>query len=77
MVVGVVPDLRVSFCAAADDDALGSAVVQARGVHGEAAVVGTALVGQDLLVVAEVPAVLTRVRVGSAGEDVLDDRLCL
>src|SRR5690606_9633257 len=77
VVVGVVPDLRVLFGAAADDDALGPAVVQSRGVHGVAAVVGVALVREDVLVVAEVPAVLARVGVGPAGEDILDDRVGL
>lgn len=77
MVVGVVPDLRVLLGAAADDDALGPAVVEARGVHGVAAVVGVVLVREDVLIVAEVAAVLARVGVGPAGEDVLDDRVGL
>ncbi|SMG07840.1 Major Facilitator Superfamily protein [Corynebacterium pollutisoli] len=73
VVVGVVPDLGVGLRAAADDDALRAAVVEARGVDGVAAVEVAVLGGQQALVVAEVSAVLARVLVGAAGEDVVDD----
>ena len=73
MVVGVVPGVRVVLRAPANDNAFGAAMVQLWGVHGEAAVVVVALIRKHAFVVAEVSAVLTRVFVGSTGEDVVDD----
>lgn len=76
MVIGVVPDVRIIFRASTDDDALGTAVVQAGGVHGEASVVAVALIREYAFVVAEVSTVLARVGIGPAGEDVVYDGLC-
>ena len=73
VVVAVEPHVGVGFGPAADDDASFSPVVEARGVHGVAAVVAVAFFWEDAFVVAEVSAVFTGVFVGSAGEDVLDD----
>lgn len=73
MIIRVVPDVRVIFGAPTNDNALRPTVVQAGCVHGEAAVIAVALVRQYLLVVAEVPAVLTWIGIGGAGEDVIDD----
>ena len=73
MVVGVVPDIRVIFGTAADNDAACTAAGIARGGHGVFAVVVTALLRQASLVVAEVLAVVLRVDVVLVGQDAVDN----